>query len=89
MAIREVGKGISAQATHNSEEAQENEAEHLRLNDVVATFQDVKTKLESDKSDLLTKRSQLLTTLAAQYPEQPWSSLWPTPSETNKSDLAH
>jgi hypothetical protein len=89
VAIHELGKGMSAQARANSEKAQENEAELLRLDDLVSALQDAKTKLENHKSDLLTERNQLLTMLGAQYPQHSWTSLWPAPVQTNKSDLAH
>jgi hypothetical protein len=89
LAFREVAKGVSEQAKINNGKAQEKEKEQLRLDDSTAALEDAGTKLASDIEELDTKRTQLLTTIEAQYPQFGWNSLIEGHSQTGGSAIAH
>jgi hypothetical protein len=72
-------KGISTDIELDNELRQEIDTHFLHLQEAVAT-------LEQDKSQTITKRSELITSFGAKYPGYPWNSLLPvtTQSSTNR-----
>jgi peroxiredoxin family protein len=79
-AVNSFLKGASSDLNQENKQDQEIQAHLTRLQEMMETF-------KHDSGDLITKRSELVTSYRAKYPKFSWDELVPTAGQTNTNKV--